>query len=150
MTFKTITVTVFSLFMFGCANPHVVQERQIGDNKLSCSAITNQIAEAEQFERKARREKGVTGTNVAAALFFWPAMLVTFSNAGDAIEAANERKRHLHKLYTDKGCDSGSSSAKKENEESLSKRIMELNELYKQGAISEDEYKAAKQKALGL
>ena len=47
MTFKTIPVTVISLFLFGCASPHVVQERQISDNKLSCSGISDQIAEAE-------------------------------------------------------------------------------------------------------
>ena len=50
-------------------------------------------------------EKGVTGTNVAAALFFLPAMLVTYDNANDAIEAAKERKKYLYDLAEDKGCD---------------------------------------------
>ena len=35
-------------------------------------------------------------------------------------------------------------------EKGLSEEIMELNELYKQGILSEEEYEAAKRKALGL
>ena len=42
---------------------------------------------------------------VAAALFFLPAMLVTYDNANDAIEAAKQRKKYLYDLAEDKGCD---------------------------------------------
>lgn len=60
--------------------------------------------ETDQFEAKARKEKGVTGTNVAAALLFWPAMIATYQNANEAIEAAQKRKSKLTDLYNQKGC----------------------------------------------
>ena len=50
------------------------------------------------------KEKGVTGTNVAAAIFFWPAMFVTYGNANDAIDAAKDRKDYLIRLADKKGC----------------------------------------------
>ena len=62
------------------------------------------LAEAENFEKQARKEKGVTGTNVAAAVFFWPAMLVTYSNAEEAIDAAENRKKRLVSIGESKGC----------------------------------------------
>ena len=71
---------------------------------MSCSQIKNEIYEAERFEDEARDEKGVTGTNVAAGLLFWPALLVTYSNAEDAIDAAQDRKKYLLKLADEKKC----------------------------------------------
>ena len=94
-----------SLFLAGCATPDVVDIKQAGDKKLSCEALEEQIEDANRFERKARDEKGVTGTNVAAAVFFWPGLLATYSNADDAIDAARERKRHLTRIYEKKDCD---------------------------------------------
>jgi hypothetical protein len=44
------------------------------------------------------------GTNIAAAIFFWPAMLGTFKNTEDAIEAAKDKKRHLEKIAASKKC----------------------------------------------
>ena len=46
------------------------------------------MAEAERFKVDAQKEKGMTGTNVAAVIFFWPAMIGTYSNANEAISAA--------------------------------------------------------------
>ena len=53
----------------------MVQERQAGDKTLSCSEILDEVDDARRFENKARNAKGVTGTNVAAALFWWPGLL---------------------------------------------------------------------------
>ena len=55
----------------------------MGDNKLSCMQLVAGIQEATEFERKAQKEKGVTGTNVAAA---------------------KERKEYLVELSMEKGC----------------------------------------------
>jgi hypothetical protein len=145
---RFVAMTSITLFLFGCATPQVVEKKQLNDVHLSCSGIEVQIAEAESFEKEARGEKGVTGTNVAAAIFFWPAMFATYSNANEAIEAAVDRKEHLQTLYAEKGCDG--TSASNTGEKGLSEKIVELNELYKQGILSEEEYEAAKRKALGL
>ena len=98
----TFFVTV--AFLSGCATPHVVDEKKISDKDLSCNSLVQEISEAKRFEEKARDEKGVTGTNVVAGLFFWPAIAATYANANEAIEAANERQRHLEALYKEKGC----------------------------------------------
>ena len=100
---KTIILPLLAL-LSACASPEVVSERQVGDSSLTCSEIKSEIREAEKFEDRARSEKGVTGTNVAAALFFWPAMLVTYSNAEEAIEAAEDRADFLMKLADSKKC----------------------------------------------
>ena len=102
---KPLVATSLAVFLSGCASPEVVQTRQPGDKKLTCDEIADEIFDAEQFERKARGEKGVTGTNAAALIFFWPALLVTYSNAGDAIEAAQNRINYLYRLADKKDCD---------------------------------------------
>ena len=56
----------------GCASPTVIQRQQVGDENLSCQQLVQAISEAKRFEDDARHERGATGTNVAAALFFWP------------------------------------------------------------------------------
>lgn len=101
---KVVMSVAAAFLLTACANPKVIDERKVGDDKLSCSQIKDQIAEAEKFQDKASKEKGVTGTNVAAAIFFWPAMLVTYGNANDAIDAAKDRKDYLVRLADKKGC----------------------------------------------
>ena len=94
----------FIVLLSACASPEVVSERQVGDSSLTCSEIKSELREAEKFKDRARSEKGVTGTNVAAALFFWPAMLVTYSNAEEAIRAAEDRTDFLIGLADSKKC----------------------------------------------
>ena len=101
-----LAVTGAAAFLSGCATPTVVESKQSKDNMMSCDALKTAYGEAKDFEGKARKERGVTGTNVAAAIFFWPAMLGTYKNTEDAIEAAKERQRHLEKIAADKKCPS--------------------------------------------
>ena len=103
-TFKWIAVAGVAATVTACASPEVVDTKQMGDNKLSCMQLVSEIHEATEFERKAQKEKGVTGTNVAAAVIFWPAIIGTYHNANEAIDAAKERKEYLVKLSTEKGC----------------------------------------------
>jgi hypothetical protein len=63
------------------------------------------MQEADKFRKAAEDNKGVTGTNAAAVLLFWPALFVTYSDANEAIRAAAERKAHLTRLYWEKNCD---------------------------------------------
>lgn len=92
------------LAIAGCATPAVVDVRQAGDKRMSCDDIEDAVAEADRFERDARGDRKATGTNVAAALFFWPGLVATYANTGDAIDAAKDRKEYLAKLADDKGC----------------------------------------------
>ncbi len=99
----TVSVLLAGL-LAGCATPTVVDTRKAGDAQLTCDQIKLEIAEAERFDKEARKERTVTGTNVAAAIFFWPALLGTYSNTEQAINAAKERRENMFKLGDSKGC----------------------------------------------
>ena len=99
-----MAVTVTAAFLGGCASPTVVKSKQSNVRMMSCAALKTASGEAKDFESKARKERGVTGTNVVAAIFFWPAMLGTYKNTEDAIEAAKERQKHLEIIAAEKKC----------------------------------------------
>lgn len=92
------------LVLTGCAKPTVVQTVQPGDNGLSCPQLQNEYYEMQRFIDEANNEKGMTGGNVARALLFWPAILGTYSNANEALAAADTRRVHLANLMNRKDC----------------------------------------------
>jgi len=101
---QKLAVVILVVMLGACATPHVVETRKVGDANLTCVQISKEILEAERFEKEARKERTVTGTNVAAAILFWPALIGTYSNTEEAINAAKERKENLLKLADSKGC----------------------------------------------
>jgi hypothetical protein len=96
------------LLIAGCARSVAVERVKMGDAQLSCDQLLTEIQEAEKFRKAAEDKKGFTGTNTAAVVFFWPALFVTYSDANEAIRAADERKANLTKLYSEKKCDQSS------------------------------------------
>ncbi len=104
MYFKTSIGIVILALLTACASPTVVQTRQVNDSDMNCQQLKNAHVEALDFEAKARKERGVTGTNVAAAIFFWPAMIGTYKNTEEAIDAAKDRQKHLEKVAETKRC----------------------------------------------
>lgn len=104
-TLRIIAAGAGAALLVGCATPTVVERSRVQDYQLTCKQLESEIQVAEDFRRKAEKEKGVTGKNVAAALFFWPAMIGTAANTKEAIDAAEDRKRHLMDLYHEKKCD---------------------------------------------
>ncbi len=100
----TLLFAVSLAALAGCASPHVVDETKVTDDQLGCGDLLAEIKKAEKFEKQARKEKGVTGTNAAAVIFFWPALLATYSNVEEAVEAAQERQTHLEQIYRKKEC----------------------------------------------
>ncbi len=87
MLSKTVTATVLVCFLSACASPTVVQSKQSRSSDMSCDHLKAANAEAQDFEAKVRKERGVTGTNVAAAMLFSPAMIGTYKNTEEAINA---------------------------------------------------------------
>jgi hypothetical protein len=88
----------------GCATPTVVEVKQTGDASLSCSQIKDQLELADKYLKDAKKERTVTGTNVAAAIFFLPGLLGTYVNTEEAMNAAKERQALLNKLAERKKC----------------------------------------------
>ncbi len=100
-------ITTVSLLTVGCVSSQKVDRVRVDDDQLSCKEIIEQIKEAEDYKKKAEANKGVTGTNVAAAVFFLPGLVSTYIDANDAIKAAEERKQHLVDVYREKKCKNG-------------------------------------------
>ena len=71
---------------------------------MNCGQIKNAYAEAERFKEEAKGEKGVIYGNTARALLFWPAIVGTYMNSNEAIQAADSRKVHLINIMRDKDC----------------------------------------------
>lgn len=138
-------------FLAGCATPHVVQAVKTSDASLNCNQITVELAEADRFRSDAQKEKGMTGTNVAAVLLFWPAMIGTYSNANEAIAAADTRKLNLMALYNQKKCQDADLSTKAERAITVSsteKKLSEIKELLDKKLITQIEYDAQRKKVL--
>jgi len=101
---KALFATVALFALVGCASPTVVQTRQVQDETLNCAQLRLAYDESEDFEKKARDERGVTGKNTAAVLLFWPALIGTYLNTEDAIKAARDRKDHLARIMVARKC----------------------------------------------
>lgn len=97
-----VLLAAFSLS--ACSTSKVVQTEQVGDNSLSCAQIMQELQEAKRFENEAQSKKGITGTNVAAAALFWPALIVTYASAEEAENAARTRQTNLVRLANQKNC----------------------------------------------
>ena len=138
-----------SLFLISlvaaCASPDVVDIKRVTDDNLSCEQIIAAIDEAKEFEAEARGERTVTGTNVAAAIFFWPGLAATYVNTEEAIDAAKDRQKHLEKIYETKNCSTG-----KVSDAPIRKQLEELKGLFDSGLITKQEYESARKKAMGL
>ena len=136
------------VFVAGCATPLEVDVIQAGDQRLNCQDIKGAIREANTFYTLADHEQGLTGTNAAAFLFFWPGLIVTYVNTSDAKDAARDRKAHLANIYSENGCDKDQKPPQAGSFQTLTTRLIELDELFKKGLITEDEFKEQRRKVL--
>lgn len=135
-------------FLTGCATPHVVQPVKISDSSLTCAQLTSEMAEAERFKVDAQKEKGMTGTNVAAVIFFWPAMIGTYSNANEAISAADLRRSNLMGMYSQKKCQDVNLSTTSAPAGALEQKLGEIRSMLDKKLITQAEYDDQRKKAL--
>ena len=146
--FKKKIIVISTIFVLSsCASPEVVKTVQISDKDLSCSQLIAATEEAKKFEEDGREERTVTGTNVAAAIFWWPGLVATYINTDDAIDAAKDRQEHLAKIYDEK-CSENLNI--KSVSKSIENELNNLKRMHTKGLITDEEYKAARKKALGL
>ncbi len=153
--FLGVLVISFVL-LISCAKPTVVNITLPNDDKLNCEKLENAVADAQEFRRKALAVTGNTGKNQAAAILFWPALMMTYVNASEAIVAANERSVHLINIMQDKNCKNVdkvlahiATTPRVQTLSDLSEAYKSLLELYKSGGLTEKEYDIQKRKVLG-
>ena len=156
---KAITILILSLIFISlnsCAKPNVVNVKLPQDNEMNCEKLEDSLADAQKFRNKAIEATGATVDNQLRGLFFWPALMVTYANAHEAIVAATERSLHLINIMEKKNCknldgllDEVQITLRVQTLKELNETYKSLNELYKSGALSEDEFKTQKRKVLG-
>jgi len=102
---KTLSLLLpISLTITGCATSEKIDVVQAGDNKLSCQQLQAELDKLDAAKAEVDSKKGVTGTNVASALFWLPGLAYTYYDAGEANRLISDRKTHLTQLSNDKNC----------------------------------------------
>ena len=141
------------ILLNACAKPTVVNIVLPEDDKLNCEQLENAVAESQKIKKEAEYAKDATGGNVARMMLFWPAWAQTLHNADVAIMAANDRNYHLVKLMKKRKCKNletinaeikGTSGS----QNSISAQLRDLNEMYKSGVLTKEEFEKAKKKTL--
>ena len=91
------------ILITGCATSYRVEVAQVGDSKLSCKELRNEFRKLDEAQAEVDSKKGVTGTNVAAVIFWIPGLVYTYYDAEQAAEAIRDRRSHLVRIH-DKKC----------------------------------------------
>ena len=156
---KVIIILILGLNLIllnSCAKPTVVNVTLPKDNELNCEKLEDALADAQAFREKAYRATGATVDNQLRGLLFWPALMMTYANAQEAIIAASERSVHLINIMQKKNCKNLDSillevqtTHRVQTLKDLSEAYKNLNELYKSGALTDSEFITQKKKILG-
>lgn len=93
-----------SLVLTACSTSEKVQARQIGDTAMSCDEIVAENERLDEALAEIDSNRGVTGTNLAAALFWLPGLAYTYFDADAAEKLVLERRSWMAELYDEKGC----------------------------------------------
>jgi len=144
------------VLLISCAKPTVVNVTLPNDNKLDCDKLEKGVDDAQEFRARALSVTGNTPQNQARAYLFWPALMMTYLNASEAIMAANERTVHLINIMHENDCERLdkvlghiASTPRVQTLKDLSEAYKSLLELYKSGGLTEKEYNNHKRKVLG-
>ena len=144
------------VLLASCAKPTVVNVALPDDKNLNCRQLETSITDAQEFRKKAIGVTGNTPQNQARGMLFWPALMVTYLNAHEAIVAANERSVNLINLMLDNNCSNSekvlkrvSSTPRLQTLKDLSQTYRDLKELYESGALTDDEFRMEKKQILG-
>lgn len=149
-----ITTTLLSVSLFtGCAGSaahKVVRTDPVADHALNCQQADGEIARCQAVINGVNEDKDdVSGADVMDGILYFPFNLIAKnSNYSNALTAANQRIISLKQLKKEKNCkEDGAQDAAST---ALTTKIAEINKMYQDKLISEEEYKALKLKALGI
>ena len=92
-----------ALTLASCAPRYNPNSRK-PDAELSCSDITNEIARANSARNEAANNRGLSGQNVAWAVFFLPGVVANEYTNDRVEKAADQRISTLNRLYSAKSC----------------------------------------------
>lgn len=109
---KTVLMLTLTSLVCGCATSQKITPVQLGDNQLSKREIVCEMDKLDVAQQQIDSKKGVTGTNVAAALFWIPGLAYTYYDAGEATRLIEQRRAHLTSLYNQKMTNEGNKKHK--------------------------------------
>jgi hypothetical protein len=104
-TSKTVAIVALitiTTLVSACATSPKVQVMQACDRSLSKEQIMCELDKLNTTDCEINQKKGINGTNVAAALFFWPGLIYTQLDASDARKLVSQRREYLTSLYNEK------------------------------------------------
>lgn len=136
----------------GSASHKVVMTDQVKDQNLTCRQIDDEVARAQAIINGVNDDKNdVSGSDVMDGLLYFPFNLIAKnSNYNNALTAANQRIISLKTLKQEKKCPVDKENPVIASSSDLENKIKSLNKMYEEKLITEEEYKAAKLKILGL
>ena len=156
---KVIIILILGLNLIllqSCAKPKVLNVTLPNDNKLNCEKLEDALDDAQEFRKKAIGVTGATVDNQLRSILFWPALMITYANAHEAIVAASERSIHLINIMQKKNCKNldailleVQTTHRVQTLKDLNETYKSLSELYKSGALTESEFITHKKKILG-
>ncbi|MEP6342693.1 MAG: hypothetical protein ABJ275_05200 [Maricaulaceae bacterium] len=95
---------IAAIGLSACSHTEKVATVKPTDSKMTCEEINQEFSDLETVSAQAKKNKGASGTNIAAAVFFWPAAVGNYLDAENAEELVQERQENLVALSTKKGC----------------------------------------------
>lgn len=101
--FALVGLGLTALTLASCAPRYSPQGAKL-DGDLTCTEIRAEVVRAQNARAEAQKQKGLSGQNVAWALFFLPGIIGNEYNNTQVIKAADERIATLNSLYTRKEC----------------------------------------------
>lgn len=99
---KILLTILTIIYLSACSISPKIQAVQIGDENLDKKELMAELRKLDQAEREINGNKGINGTNVAAALFWLPGLAFTMIDAHEATNLIHERRSHLTNLYNKK------------------------------------------------
>ena len=151
--FRKIAIYFTCLLLINCAGSaqhDVVSAHKAGDIDMTCKELDSEIVRAQVIIDGVEKDKsGMSGADILDGLLWFPFNLIAKSqNYKNALNSADRRIERVEKLKVDKGCESRSEEIKAKTED-LTQQLLDLNKLYKDGALTKSEYTKAKRKLLG-
>lgn len=107
MKFKSIftnfiIIAITTSYLAACSLSPKVQTVQVGDYDLTKQELLTELKKLDTAEKQINNNRGVNGTNIAAALFWLPGLAVTMLDSYEASKLVHERRAHITNLYNQK------------------------------------------------
>ena len=150
---RKIGIYLTCLLLINCAGSaqhDVISAHKSGDTDLTCKQLDQEIVRAQVIIDGVEKDKsGMSGADILDGLLWFPFNLIAKSqNYKNSLNSADRRIERVEQLKVDKGCESRSEEIKAKTED-LTQKLLDLNQLYKDGGLTKSEYTKAKRKLLG-